>query len=85
MHAELCYAESLLFQAVLTFTEDENLLGFIRGGLQIRSCYQSYKYKSIQSNSIESSIEFQFNSNSVVQSQRMLEHFKPPPVAKRPP
>ena len=44
IHAELCYAESLLFQAVLTFTEDENLFGFVRGGLQIRSCYQSYKY-----------------------------------------
>jgi len=43
IHAELCYAESLLFKAVLTFTEDENLISFVRGGLKIRSCYQSYK------------------------------------------
>jgi len=43
IHAELCYAESLLLKAVLTFTEDENLVSFVRGGLKIRSCYQSYK------------------------------------------
>ncbi len=43
VHAELCYAESLLFKAVLTFTEDETLISFVKGGLKIRSCYQSYK------------------------------------------
>lgn len=44
IHAELCYAESLLFKAVLTFMEDENLISFVKGGLKIRSCYQSYKF-----------------------------------------
>lgn len=44
IHAELCYAESLLFKAALTFTEDETMMSFVKGGLKIRSCYQSYKY-----------------------------------------
>lgn len=44
IHAELCYAESLLFKAAITFTEDETLMSFVKGGLKIRSCYQSYKY-----------------------------------------
>ncbi len=44
IHAELCYAESMLLKAVLTFTEDETLMSFVKGGLKIRSCYQSYKY-----------------------------------------
>lgn len=43
IHAELCYAESLLFKAALTFTEDETMMSFVKGGLKIRSCYQSYK------------------------------------------
>lgn len=43
IHAELCYAESMLLKAVLTFTEDETLMSFVKGGLKIRSCYQSYK------------------------------------------
>lgn len=42
-HAELCYAESLLLKALLTFMEDETLSSFIRGGIKIRSCYNSYK------------------------------------------
>lgn len=45
IHAELCYAESMLLKAVLTFTEDETLMSFVKGGMKIRSCYQSYKYK----------------------------------------
>lgn len=43
LHAELCYAECLLENAILTFVEDQSLVTFIKGGLKIRSCYQSYK------------------------------------------
>uniref|UniRef100_A0A7E4VRV3 Tetratricopeptide repeat protein 39B n=1 Tax=Panagrellus redivivus TaxID=6233 RepID=A0A7E4VRV3_PANRE len=43
IHAELCYAESLLFRAVLTFFYDENLTSFVKGAFKIRSCYQSFK------------------------------------------
>lgn len=42
-HAELCYAESLLLKAMLTFMEDETLSSFIKGGIKIRSCFNSYK------------------------------------------
>ena len=44
VHAELCYAEVLLLQAVLTACEDENLVSFIKAGLKIRSCFQSFRY-----------------------------------------
>ncbi|XP_076044556.1 tetratricopeptide repeat protein 39B-like [Oratosquilla oratoria] len=43
IHAELCYAECLLLRAVLSFMEDETLISFIKGGMKIRQCYQSYK------------------------------------------
>lgn len=43
IHAELCYAESVLLKALLSFIEDETLASFIKGGLKIRSCYNSYK------------------------------------------
>uniref|UniRef100_A0AAY4AV61 Tetratricopeptide repeat protein 39B n=1 Tax=Denticeps clupeoides TaxID=299321 RepID=A0AAY4AV61_9TELE len=43
MHADLCYAEVLLQNAALTFLEDESLIGFIRGGIRIRSSYQIFK------------------------------------------
>ncbi|XP_028272897.1 tetratricopeptide repeat protein 39B-like [Parambassis ranga] len=42
LHAELCYAEVLLQKAALTFL-DESLIGFIKGGMRIRSSYQIYK------------------------------------------
>ncbi|XP_018578761.1 tetratricopeptide repeat protein 39B [Anoplophora glabripennis] len=42
-HAELCYAECLLLKAMLTFMEDETLSSFIKAGIKIRSCYNSYK------------------------------------------
>ncbi|XP_023015567.2 tetratricopeptide repeat protein 39B-like [Leptinotarsa decemlineata] len=42
-HAELCHAESLLLKAMLTFMEDETLSSFIKAGLKIRSCFNSYK------------------------------------------
>lgn len=43
LHAELCYAEALLLKSILTFVEDETLVTFIKAGLKIRSCYNSYK------------------------------------------
>ena len=43
IHAELCYAEALLLKSILTFVEDETLVTFIKAGLKIRSCYNSYK------------------------------------------
>ncbi|XP_031834687.1 tetratricopeptide repeat protein 39B-like isoform X2 [Nomia melanderi] len=43
VHAELCYAESLLFKSILTFVEDETLVSFVKAGLKIRSCFLSYK------------------------------------------
>ena len=43
IHSELVYAECLLLRSILTFIQDENLVSFIKGGLKIRACYQSYK------------------------------------------
>ncbi|XP_013794256.2 tetratricopeptide repeat protein 39A-like isoform X2 [Limulus polyphemus] len=43
VHAELIYAECLLMNAILTFVYDQSLLTFLKGGIRIRSCYQSYK------------------------------------------
>jgi Protein of unknown function (DUF3808) len=43
VHAELCYAEALLLKSVLTFIEDETLVSFIRAGIKIRSCFNSYR------------------------------------------
>ncbi|KAE8748393.1 hypothetical protein FOCC_FOCC004825, partial [Frankliniella occidentalis] len=43
IHAELCYAEALLLKSILTFVEDETLVTFLKAGLKIRSCFNSYK------------------------------------------
>lgn len=43
VHAELCYAECLLLKSMLTFMEDETLSSFIKAGIKIRSCFNSYK------------------------------------------
>ncbi|BES91165.1 IHypothetical protein2 [Nesidiocoris tenuis] len=43
MHAELCYAEALLLKSMLLFIEDETLVNFIKAGMKIRYCYNSYK------------------------------------------
>lgn len=43
IHAELCYADSLLLKALLTFIEDETLVSFIKAGFKIRACFSSYK------------------------------------------
>lgn len=42
-HAELCSAEALLLKAMLTFVEDETLTSLIKGGMKIRTCFNSYK------------------------------------------
>lgn len=42
-HAELCSAEALLLKALLTFIEDETLSSMIKGGMKIRTCFNSYK------------------------------------------
>ncbi|XP_057654373.1 tetratricopeptide repeat protein 39B-like [Diorhabda carinulata] len=42
-HAELCHAESSLLKSLLTFVEDETLASFIKAGIKIRSCFNSYK------------------------------------------
>jgi hypothetical protein len=42
-HAELCSAEALLLKALLTFVEDETLSSLIKGGMKIRTCFNSYK------------------------------------------
>jgi len=44
VHAELCYAEVLLLKAVLTLCEDETLVSFVKAGLKVRTCYQSFRY-----------------------------------------
>ncbi|CAB3411270.1 unnamed protein product [Caenorhabditis bovis] len=44
LHAELCYAQILLLRAILTFFHDDNFASFIKGALNIRTCYQTYKY-----------------------------------------
>ncbi|KAG7207004.1 hypothetical protein KM043_000895 [Ampulex compressa] len=43
VHAELCYAESLLLKSMLTFVEDETLVSFVKAGFKIRTCFLSYK------------------------------------------
>ncbi|XP_025109099.1 tetratricopeptide repeat protein 39B-like [Pomacea canaliculata] len=43
VHAEICYTESLLIRALLTFIQDENLISFVKGGFKIRECYKIYK------------------------------------------
>lgn len=43
-HAELCYAECLLLNALLILVEDETLTSFIKAGIRVRSCYNTYKY-----------------------------------------
>ena len=43
LHAEVCHAECLLLKAALTFCEDETLVSFVKAGLKVRTCYQSYR------------------------------------------
>ncbi|CAH1173980.1 unnamed protein product [Phaedon cochleariae] len=42
-HAELCHAESMQLRSVLTFIQDESLTSLVRAGIDIRSCFNSYK------------------------------------------
>jgi len=43
LHAELCHAECLLLRAGLTLCEDETLVSFVKAGLKVRTCYQSFR------------------------------------------
>ncbi|PSN56062.1 Tetratricopeptide repeat protein 39B [Blattella germanica] len=43
IHAELCYAESLLIKSMLAFLEDETFASFLKGGLQVKNCFNCYK------------------------------------------
>jgi len=43
VHAELCFAEVLLLKAVLTLCEDETLMSFVKAGIKVRTCYQSFR------------------------------------------
>lgn len=42
-HAELVFAECLLLKATLTFCEDETLVSFVKAGLKVKTCYQSFR------------------------------------------
>ena len=44
VHAELCYAEVMLLRAILTLCKDENLVSFIKAGLKVKNCFQSFRY-----------------------------------------
>ncbi|XP_004627781.1 tetratricopeptide repeat protein 39B [Octodon degus] len=43
LHAEVCYAECLLLKAVITFIQDDSLVGFLKSGVNIGLSYQIYK------------------------------------------
>ena len=43
VHAELCFAEVLLLKAVLSLCEDETLMSFVKAGMKVRTCYQSFR------------------------------------------
>uniref|UniRef100_A0AC35UBL3 Tetratricopeptide repeat protein 39B n=1 Tax=Rhabditophanes sp. KR3021 TaxID=114890 RepID=A0AC35UBL3_9BILA len=49
IHAELCYAETLLLKAVLAFFTDETFSSFIKGALKVNTCHSIYRecYKII--------------------------------------
>lgn len=43
VHAELVYADSLIFTAVVTVLSDQSILGFINAALAVKTSYQSYQ------------------------------------------
>ncbi|CEF60053.1 Tetratricopeptide-like helical domain and Outer membrane protein, IML2, mitochondrial/Tetratricopeptide repeat protein 39 family and Tetratricopeptide repeat-containing protein [Strongyloides ratti] len=49
IHAELCYAETLMIKAILTFFIDETLTSFFKGVLKINNCHSIFRncYKII--------------------------------------
>uniref|UniRef100_A0AAV2KF95 C2H2-type domain-containing protein n=1 Tax=Knipowitschia caucasica TaxID=637954 RepID=A0AAV2KF95_KNICA len=55
LHAEVCFAECQLQRAALTFLQDENMVGFIKGGIKVRNSYMIYKelHSYIQSHSCQ--------------------------------
>uniref|UniRef100_A0A0N4ZCA3 TPR_REGION domain-containing protein n=1 Tax=Parastrongyloides trichosuri TaxID=131310 RepID=A0A0N4ZCA3_PARTI len=44
IHAELCYAETLMLRAMLTFFTDETLASFVKGALKINTCHSIFRY-----------------------------------------
>uniref|UniRef100_A0A8C9TA09 Tetratricopeptide repeat protein 39B n=1 Tax=Scleropages formosus TaxID=113540 RepID=A0A8C9TA09_SCLFO len=42
MHAEICYAETLMQKAALSFVEDESMISFLKAGIKIRTSYLMY-------------------------------------------
>ncbi|XP_011359690.1 tetratricopeptide repeat protein 39B-like [Pteropus medius] len=43
LHAEICYAECLILKSTITFIQEENILGFLKSGINIGLSYQIYK------------------------------------------
>ena len=44
LHAKLVYAEATLIRALLTFTQDQGLFGFINGALKLKECNDIFMY-----------------------------------------
>ncbi|XP_016074493.1 PREDICTED: tetratricopeptide repeat protein 39B-like [Miniopterus natalensis] len=43
LHAEICYAESLILKSAVIFIQDDSLLGFLKSGINVGLSYQIYK------------------------------------------
>ncbi|KAL4640460.1 tetratricopeptide repeat protein 39B-like [Arapaima gigas] len=43
LHADICYAETLMQKAALSFVEDESMISFLKAGIKIRTSYLIYK------------------------------------------
>ncbi|XP_037004941.2 tetratricopeptide repeat protein 39B-like [Artibeus jamaicensis] len=43
LHAEVCYAECLIFKSTVTFMQDESILGFLKSGISLGLSHQIYK------------------------------------------
>ena len=48
LHAKLVYAEATLIRALLTFTQDQGLFGFINGALKLKECNDIFMYVGMQ-------------------------------------
>ena len=43
VHAELCFAEVLLLQSVLNLIQDQSVMSFVKAGMKVHICFQSYR------------------------------------------
>ncbi|CAK9819949.1 Tetratricopeptide repeat protein 39B [Anthophora plagiata] len=87
VHAELCYAESLLLRALLTFVEYESFVSFVKGGLKIRTCFLSYKecltiLNSRKWESEEHKIHFESGVRTGIGSFNLMISLLPPKIIK---